>query len=44
MIKTIVRVAVIFAALLISNNLAGGQSAGFEGPPTPCPTCLPPSN
>jgi hypothetical protein len=44
MIKTIARVAVVFTLLLVSNNLAGGQTAKFDGPPTPqCPNCLPPS-
>ncbi len=43
MIKTFARVAFVFTLLFVSNNLAGGQTAGFDGPPTPCPSCLPPS-
>ncbi len=48
MIKTLVRIGLVFTALLISNNLASGTTTGFDGGnPTPCspqgcPTPQPP--
>ena len=46
MIKNIARIGLVFTALLLSNTLAAGRTAGFDGPPTPqCPNagCLPPA-
>ena len=40
MIRTLVRTGIVFTALLLSNNLAGGTTVRFDGGGPP-PTCVP---